>query len=276
MNHASRAQNGGKGKSSFYSNKEASIEHRGLPPKRRQEFEQNRTSEDESLSLPHSEHSRNGENMSFSAKGNHTKSNHQAPQDEERILDGLNSQTSFKQLESERPKKRRADPSTFSVVNTEVIQIQPPSTSNKTRQSYTFSMGGVDQTFRATPTSNGLKAMAEQIVRKFKAYDAQIKGTGNEYKVSVSPARSKSPSPDGKEDHASRYQTEPNKKIFKSVQKSDAASSRKDSFASQKQKGSIQGSMSSIRSGYAGSVKNGDNGDYKKSSVAGSVKSKAF
>jgi len=270
----------GKGKSSFYSNKEASIEQRGLPPKRRQEFEQNRTSEDEgSLSIQNSEHSRNGENMSFSAKGgdNNTKSSrHQAPQDEERILDGLDSQNSVKQLESERPRKRRADPSTFSVVNTEIIQIQPPSNTNRVPQNYTFSMGGVDQTFRATPTSsNGLKAMAEQIVRKFKAYDAQIKGTGNEYRVSVSPARSKSPSPDGKEDaYASKYQTEPKKKVFTSVQKSEAASSRKDSLTSQKQKGSIQGSLSSIHSGY-GSVKRGE--DSKKvGSVTGSVKSKGF
>lgn len=203
--------------------------------------EQERVDHDEDYPSVQREKTNIGDYMSFSANtlDQHASiDEHQAPQDERQLLDTFESEeskTSSKQVYLQTsPGKQRAN---FDLVTTETIQIEPQSA-----RKFPYEMDRADKAVTSA-SSSGLKAMAEQIVKKFKAYDAQIKQTAREYKLSISPPRTSSASPDrydtGFIDSGSKKEA----KVFKSVEKGGMSKTGKAS------RNSVTGSVTSVQSG---------------------------
>ena len=179
-----------------------------------------------------------------------------------------------KNFESEQPRASRKNaPLRCEVMNTESIEIQPPS--NVTKQQYTkYAMDGSDKNLTSA-SSRGLKAMAEHVVQKFKNYDAQIKQTKKEFKVSVSRSESRSRSPETQEPQSNKktqkvqpYRT-PEKKDVK-VRKDELES--RDLSAHKKTRASVMNPMTPEKI----ETSNGKKAAHlKRNSVAAPVKSSA-
>ena len=164
--------------------------------------------------------------------------------------DSVKSKNSHSTQERLKPEERRQGRNhhrhvQYEVMSTETIQIQP----STKRSSYGYAMDRNDRTLNSA-SSRGLKAIAQHIVKKFKAYDEQIKKSAKEYTISVSPprsgSRSHSYSPDGSHNQTPEMKIqEPQvaeKKYFKTAHKAQLDSVDK---SSKKHRMSLQGDSGS-------------------------------
>ena len=140
---------------------------------------------------------------SFDDQNTSLSTNRNQRKDEERRgapAEYASSQTGSEYAGQSRPSRKNA-PLRCEVMNTETIQIQPPS--QVVKQQYKYAMDGSGKNLTSA-SSRGLKAMAEHVVQKFKNYDAQIKQTKKEYQVSVSRSESRSRSPEVQEQSSNK------------------------------------------------------------------------
>jgi len=156
---------------------------------------------------------------------------HQAPQNEFN-----SSKTGSRRTNNSHTKSRRPPRPENHVFNTEIIQVYPSA-----KQEYNYLMDRSDINI-SSASSRGLKAIAEHIVKKFKAYDAQMR-KGREFNVSVSPPRSGSHSPDTYENYKNnkaQKQYGEQKNLFRTIQAHEVSVKEN---APKKQRMSLQGNL---------------------------------